>query len=197
MMSAYATGWDLPVYASPNTIKDVKITRDAIERTWMLKQLDRWSRWVNLLTLCIAPFLLYSLLRLPVGSASVHQWLPDGLAEKDRYLRFQKNFGDDQFLIASWEGCSIDDPRLDEFRTRLLSVPSNEPPKIDSVKTTKDVLEALMEPPMNLSLKKAKSRLQGILIGPDGTAATIVRFSPMWGLKIGTIVSMSTWMDFL
>ena len=93
--------------------------------------------------LFLMPFLVYGVAHLPIGSASVHQWLPDGKPEKERYTRFQKHFGNDPFLIASWEGCRIDDPRLDEFRSRLLSMGASNRQLIDSVQTTKDVLVAL------------------------------------------------------
>jgi len=134
------------------------------------------------LMLFLMPFLVYGVAHLPIGSASVHQWLPDGKPEKERYTRFQKNFGDDQFLIASWEGCSTNDPRLDEFQSRLLSMNASAPQLIDSVQTTKDVLRALAEPPLSISVERARSRLEGILIGHDGTAATIVRFTS-YGLE--------------
>ena len=143
----------------------------------MFQHLDRLSRWAIVVTLCLAPFLLYSLAHLPIGSASVHQWLPDGMPEKDRYMRFQRNFGDDQFLIASWQDCTVDDPRLDQFQSKLLTPPTKSPKWIESVKSTKDVLLTLTEPPLELPLDQARSRLEGILMGKDGTAAMIVRFS--------------------
>lgn len=148
----------------------------------LLQHMDRLSRWAMVVTLCLAPFLLYSLAHLPIGSASVHQWLPDGMPEKERYMRFQQNFGDDQFLIASWEGCNVDDPRLDLFQSKLLSPSPKTPKWIESVKTTKDVLRSLIEPPLELSLDQARLRLKGILMGKDGTAAMIVSFSDV-GLK--------------
>ena len=131
---------------------------------------------------CLSPFLIYGLVHLPIGSASVHQWLPDGMPEKDRYVRFQKNFGDDQFLIASWPDCDLDDPRLEQYRTKLLSAPTKGPALVESVQTTQDMLTSLIESPVALSYKQARSRLEGILIGKDGTAAMIVRFSSH-GLK--------------
>ena len=85
-------------------------------------------------------------------------------------------------MIASWEGCRIDDPRLDEFRSRLISPHAKEPRLIDSVQTTKDILRALTEPPLSISSKQAHSRLEGILIGQDGTAAIMVRFTA-YGLE--------------
>lgn len=124
--------------------------------------------------LLFSPFLLISLLNLPIGSASVHQWLPDGLPEKDRYARFQTNFGNDQFLIISWLGCSVEDLRLEDFQSALLSSPSGHERLVESVQTTKDVVSSLTSPPLSLSAKTADSRLRGILIGSDGTAAMIV-----------------------
>lgn len=148
----------------------------------MFQHLDRLSRMAIVVTLFLSPFLLYSLAHLPIGSASVHQWLPDGMPEKDRYMRFQRNFGDDQYLIASWNGCKVEDPRLELFKNQLLSTPAKSPKWIESVKTTQDLLISLTDPPLELPWDQARLRLEGILMGKDGTAALLVRFSDQ-GLK--------------
>ena len=148
----------------------------------MFEKMDRWSLWVVGLMLCFSPWLLNSLLHIPIGSASVHSWLPDSLPEKDRYRRFQSNFGDDQFLIIAWQGCTVEDSRLADFQTALLSFRSGQERLVESVQTTNDVLRSLTDPPVSISLKTAVARLKGILIGSDGTAAMIVMLTQS-GLK--------------
>ena len=128
----------------------------------MFQKMDRWSRWSVGLMLCLSPLLLNGLLHLPVGSASVHQWLPDNFPEKDRYTRFQSNFGNDQFLIISWQGCSLDDTRLADFQTALLSFPSDQNQLVETAQTTNDVLRSLTDPPVSISFKQASARLRGI-----------------------------------
>ncbi|MFO1062688.1 MAG: hypothetical protein U0892_02285 [Pirellulales bacterium] len=84
----------------------------------MLDRLDRWSRWTMLAAFCLMPTSIYGVLHLPVGSASVHEWLPGGRPERDRYERFLSEFGNDQFLLVSWDGCRIDDERIDAFSAK-------------------------------------------------------------------------------
>jgi uncharacterized protein len=143
----------------------------------MLERLDRWSRWTVLLTLLLLPWAIYSAVTLPVGSAAVHEWLPDGLPEKQRYEQFLKQFGDDQFLLVSWDGCRINDLRIDHFSAALRNEPAGNEPLIAGVESTRDALARLMEPPLSLPPQQAAQRLFGFLLGRDGTAAVIVRFT--------------------
>ncbi|MCY2974791.1 MAG: MMPL family transporter [Planctomycetota bacterium] len=143
----------------------------------MFQSLDRWSRWTVVVSVLLLPFLIYGVLHLPVGSASVHQWLPEGKPEKQRYERFLHDFGSDQFLIASWENCRIEDPRLQLFCNALTDDRLASDSLIASVQSSHDVLRLLTEPPLRLSTGEAESRLRGFLIGADGTASVIVRFT--------------------
>ncbi len=142
-----------------------------------MQSLDRWSRWTVAVSVLLLPLLVYGALNLPVGSASVHQWLPEGKPEKQRYERFLQDFGSDQFLIASWENSNVDDPRLQLFSSALTSDQIGRERLVASVQTSQDVLNLLREPPLRLSQAEAESRLQGFLIGADKTAAVIVRFT--------------------
>lgn len=153
----------------------------------MFQRIDRWSGWALIAILCLSPWLIYGVANLPIGSASVHEWLPNGKPEKARYERFQKNFGDDQFLIASWPGCNIDDPRLNDFSIRLRAQSQKQNALIDTVQTTKEVLDELTKPPLSLTLKQATSRIEGMLVGKDGTASVVVSFTKL-GLRQQTQV---------
>lgn len=143
----------------------------------MFRSIDRTSRWTIVLSALLIPWLIFGLLHLPVGSASVHQWLPQGKPEKQRYERFLKEFGSDQFLIASWEECRLDDPRLERYCESLLQNDPSEHRYIASVQSSNEIIKQLTEPPLRLSVKDAHARLQGFLVGKDGIAAVIVRFT--------------------
>lgn len=124
----------------------------------------------------VIPWALYGALNLPVGSASVHKWLPDRFEERQLYERFLAEFGNDQFLVVTWDGCRVDDPRVDQFRTRLLKPEDDRWPLVAEVITTGDVMQSLVEP-LRISPRQAAIRLKGFLIGADGTAAVVVRFT--------------------
>lgn len=144
----------------------------------MLKQLERWSRWTILLMLFLLPWAVYGVLNLPVGAAALHKWLPEGKPERLRYERFLEVFGDDHFLIVSWDGCRVNDPRMDAFRDQVNAEAVDETRLVESVLTTGDLLRTLTAEPLNLPIKQAASRLKGFLIGERGTAAVVVRFAP-------------------
>ena len=143
----------------------------------MFQSLDRWSRWTIVVSVVLLPCLIYGALHLPVGSASVHQWLPEGKPEKQRYERYLHDFGSDQFLIASWENCRTDDQRLQQFCDELTQYLPEKNALVASVQSSHDIVNLLTEPPLRLSKEEAESRLRGFLIGADGTAAVIIRFT--------------------
>lgn len=148
----------------------------------MLHELDRWSRWAVVATLLLLPVIIYGAVHLPVGSASVHEWLPDGRVERQRYERFLSDFGTDQFVLISWEGCTLNDARMTAFQDRVEGEPAGFGRLIESVQTTRELLQSLTDAPLNLSSDQAERRLNGILIGRAGLCALVVRVSD-YGLQ--------------
>ena len=49
------------------------------------------------------------------NSNDVRDWLPAEYAETQEYQRFTQHFGVQDFIVASWPGCTLTDQRLDEF----------------------------------------------------------------------------------
>ncbi len=45
----------------------------------------------------------------------VMQWLPDETADRELYEQFTAQFGVDDFLVVTWPGCTVADPRCDTF----------------------------------------------------------------------------------
>lgn len=123
------------------------------------------------------PVVLFYASGMRIGSASANSWLPDGWPERGRYERFLESFGSDQYLVASWEGCRVDDPRLAQFKERLRMLDASSERLIESLETTADLIAMLTGPPLSLSESAAIARLRGAAIGADGTAALFVRFS--------------------
>lgn len=143
----------------------------------MLERLEQWSRWAIFVMLCLLPWAIYGVWNLPVGAAALHKWLPAGKPERQRYERFLEVFGNDHFLIVSWDGCRVDDPRVDAFRTLVAADSNSVKPLVETVLTTGDVLQTLTSEPLRLPPATAESRLKGFLIGAGGTSAVVVRFT--------------------
>lgn len=140
-------------------------------------RVENISRWAILSMVLVMPVAIYGALHLPTGSAAVHQWLPEGRPERLRYERFVEDFGTDLFVLVSWEGCTLEDERLASYQDVLTG--RDFPDRIvDSVITTSELLKTLTDPPLQIPLASAKKRLQGFLLGADGTAAVVIRFTP-------------------
>ncbi len=102
-----------------------------------------------------------------------------GRLERQDYEDFLKAFGQDQDLLVSWEGCTVDDERLIAFRDRINQKLGGEDSLFASVETTNNVLNHLTHSPLNLSYDEAIERLKGFVIGADGTAAIFIRVTEL------------------
>ncbi len=139
------------------------------------------------LLLLAAIFLLPIVLRgariaLENNKNDVKAWLPDGFEETRELDWFREQFLGEQFVVISWPGCTLDDPRIEKLAHAL--VPPDTPENADlpqrkffkSVITGPQVLAQMTDPKGNLKLRRreALDRMQGALIGPDGETTCLV-----------------------
>lgn len=143
----------------------------------MLRKLDRWSRKAVLAMLLLLPVIIYGAAHVRIGTSGVHQWLPDGRPERERYERFLEDFGTDQFVLISWDGCKPRDPRLSVFHSQLQNATVSPHPLIVSVVSTVQFMEAMTEEPIGLSVAEAVRRLKGTFVGVDGQCALVAQVS--------------------
>lgn len=116
------------------------------------------------------------------------EWLPASYEETAQLGWFRKRFAADQFVIISWNGCTVgdavnglaDDPRIERLVRALRNarLPANGaaegPACFDEVTTGRQALGALTSPPLSLSDAEARERLRGALIGPDGKQTCVL-----------------------
>ncbi len=57
----------------------------------------------------------------------VHDWLPSTYEETTDFSWFQEHFENDTFVLISWEGCTLDDPRLELLAKKLVPPGADEP----------------------------------------------------------------------
>ncbi|PQO44150.1 hypothetical protein C5Y93_21685 [Blastopirellula marina] len=74
---------------------------------------------VSIQLLLGAAICLVGILKLDTNIEDVMQWLPDHSHERDLYEGLVAKFGVDDFLLTTWDGCQVDDPRLRLVETRL------------------------------------------------------------------------------
>lgn len=101
----------------------------------------------------------------------VKGWLPLEYPETKTYGFFRRNFQGEEFILISWEGCTMVDPRL-ELLARKLLPPAEEASRIDrplyfkTAQTGPRAVSRMTAEPLNLEPEEAISRLTGALIGP-------------------------------
>jgi len=108
-------------------------------------------------------FVAGGLLRMRTNVDDILPWLPEGTKARSQYEWFTKSFGSDDSLIVSWDGCTIDDPRVVELAAVLRRQDGD---VIREVITGPELIERVgresrMEP------EAAIDQLQGFLVGPD------------------------------
>lgn len=131
---------------------------------------ERFGAVILLVVALMLPPTVWAAVRaLQSNKNDVKEWLPDTFEATQDYKAFQRHFGDETFVLASWEGCTLDDPRVGRL-AKALSAPASPdaPHYFHRAVTGESVLARLMEPPTSLSFREAVARLQGTLIGPDG-----------------------------
>ena len=101
----------------------------------------------------------------------VKGWLPAEYPETQTYRFFRQIFQGEEFILVSWEGCTMADPRLEMLAKKLLP-PPEEASRIDrplyykTAQTGPRAVERMGQDPLNLGREEAIARLTGALIGP-------------------------------
>ena len=114
-------------------------------------------------------------------SNDVKKWLPEGFEETRVLDWFREHFVGEQFVLVSWKGCTLTDPRLEALAKKLVPstdavLPDELPRYFKSVITGRRVLDEMTDPAgsLHLSRKEALRRLTGSLIGEDGETTCLV-----------------------
>ena len=88
------------------------------------EQLDRSYRraWLAIVVLILTlPFIGWGVFKA-MGSHSndPRQWLPRGFNETELYRHFQDEFGRDEITVVTWDGCTLDDSRVEELAAAVV-----------------------------------------------------------------------------
>lgn len=110
-------------------------------------------------------------------------WVSEDFGPRRQFDQFLQRFAHADLIVLSYEGCTVDDPRLQRLAERLMSDTAAVRGHcyrdlFPDVSTGYGALRALQEPPLELSRAAALQRLQGILAGPDGeTSCALITVS--------------------
>ncbi|MFV0443493.1 MAG: efflux RND transporter permease subunit [Planctomycetaceae bacterium] len=139
----------------------------------LLQRLDRWGNrrafWVLAGLLFSLPVIASSLRSLRMDN-DVNQWLPSDDPQMQILEWFGQEFGHEDYVLASWDGCELGDPRIDTF-VRLLSPPDGTDVQPEGnagilrVTTPQQLLDEMRR--NGVSEEKGRQRLSGVLLGLD------------------------------
>ncbi len=110
----------------------------------------------------------------------VKEWLPDGFKETAELRWFRQYFMGDSFVVMSWKGCQLDDPRVEQLAEKLEHPDPQHAAAvhryIKKVTTGPRVLAQMTDPDgkLKLSREEALRRLDGSLVGRDGKTTCIL-----------------------
>src|SRR6185436_4551527 len=109
----------------------------------------------------------------------VRDWVPAHYPESRDYRWFREKFGNEDFIVVSWPGCTLDDERLAQLATRLrerreLHLLRGEDTPFRRVSTGSELVDQMTAEPVSLDRQRVIARLQGTIIGPDGQTTCAV-----------------------
>lgn len=110
-------------------------------------------------------------------SNRVIDWLPSGFEETRDFNWFLAHFQEGSLLMLSWDGCQVEDPRLEAIADELLAPnPDGSPSYCWKVMTSGDVFRNLMSEPLDLSRSEAFDRMRGWILSQDNSQGSLIIF---------------------
>ena len=109
----------------------------------------------------------------------VKSWLPAEYDETTTFKWYRQRFESDMFILASWEGCTLDNPALELMARKLLPPDENPTSRVPPLRFFKNVITGtqlvnLLVEEQKLTFQEAIRRLEGFVIGPDGKQTCLV-----------------------
>ncbi len=146
-----------------------------------LRQLSLFQRRFALLAvyaLVALPWIVQGAARAMNSNAnSPIDWVPSDFPPRRAYDHFRAAFGQGDVVVASWDGCTIGNERLDELARQLREDPAFQDPKgksyFESVVTGRELVLQLVAPPLSLPLASVRERLKGSFLGVDGETTCV------------------------
>lgn len=119
------------------------------------------------------------------NSNRIEDWLPESFEESQNLQWFKDQFISDDILLISWEGCTLDDPRIARL-AELLEQPAilesgEEVLFFRQIITSPGMMELLTSEPLNLTEAEASQKLRGWLVGMDGKTGCLVTLATASG----------------
>ncbi|MGI9176634.1 MAG: efflux RND transporter permease subunit [Pirellulales bacterium] len=133
---------------------------------------QRHSIAIMAILVFLAPLVVIGAIKAKANNRNdVKGWLPAEYPETQTYRFFRQNFQGEEFILVSWEGCTMADPRLEMLARKLLPPPEEasrieRPLYFKTAQTGPRAVDLMGRDPLNLEREESIARLTGALIGP-------------------------------
>ncbi|MCK4616541.1 MAG: hypothetical protein KAT50_06680, partial [Pirellulales bacterium] len=132
---------------------------------------QRYSVWIMAALVFLLPMVMVGAIKAKGNNRNdVKGWLPLEYPETQTYRFFRHNFQGEEFILVSWDGCTMSDPRLELLALKLLPPPEEasrieRPLYYKTAQTGPRAVARMTAPPLNLEPEEAVRRLTGAIIG--------------------------------
>ena len=140
----------------------------------------RSALWLLLGAVLLLPLVGFGVVRAIRSNANdVRDWVPGHYAETRDYRWFRHHFGNEDFVVVSWPGCTIGDPQLAQFAIRLrerneLCEQRGAGAPFRRVTTGSELVAQMTAEPVSLNRDRVISRLMGTIVGPAPARVPLV-----------------------
>ncbi len=139
----------------------------------------RRMRLLLFYALCALPAIIWGTTQaLRANMNSPLDWVSATFPPRAEYDAFSERFGPGDVVVLSWDGCTIDEPRLDRLvdvlrRSKMFHA-TDGTPFFRAVTTGRALMARMMMTPRPVPRADAMSRLRGTFIGPDDRTTRVV-----------------------
>jgi predicted RND superfamily exporter protein len=133
---------------------------------------QRYSVGIMAVLVFLLPLVVVGAIRAKGNNRNdVKGWLPLEYPETQTYRFFRQNFAGEEFILVSWDGCTMADPRLEILAKKLIPPPQeawriDRPAYFKAAQTGPRAVDRMSGDPLKLDPSEAVDRLEGALIGP-------------------------------
>lgn len=117
----------------------------------------------------------------------VEDWVPKDFPETKQLLEFGNIFDANEIFFVSWDDCTLDSPKVQEFKEKLIAPQKasdgTEHIFFSDVITGQDVYKLLSDESLDLDHEEILERMKGFLISDDYNKTCLIVFLSVEGRK--------------
>ena len=140
--------------------------------THFFQKRDRWGNgmalWVLTVMVFLTPIAVWGVKSLQMEN-EVHQWVSSDNLQAKAFRWYKQQFPADEAFLFTWDGSSLDDPRVEAFAKKIRpvtgedGVPRGGLKQVKSVRTPQELIGEIAR--HGVTREEAVARLKGVLIG--------------------------------